>query len=219
MQKAGSAARPPRYRSGLGLGAATVVAADLRPVRLVPVRVLVELGRILDLVLREPDEDRLRVGVDPLDHARREHDLLPEDPRPRVDDDVAAADLVGRFVDLSDPAVGRFDRVTGEVGRAPSLLAVRPDLCRDHPASSRRLQAWATPIHPTQTGPTDRSSRGRSTPAAAPNILFKRGCGGMADAAGLGPVGASAPLEPPARVRRPLRVAMTARPGYALPTS
>src|SRR5215216_3167447 len=167
MQKAGCAARPPCYRNRAGLGAATVVAAELGPVRVVPIGLLVELRRVLDLVLREPDEDRLGVGIDPLDHACRQHDLLPEDPRAGVDDDVAAADLVGRLIDLPDPAVGRFDGVTGEVGRAPRLLAVRPDFCRSHPASSRRLQAWATPIHPTQTGPTDRKPRGRSTPPAA----------------------------------------------------
>src|SRR5215213_751795 len=96
-------------RAELAVRVAVVVRAELRAVPLLLVRVLVELGRVLDLVLASVDDNRLRIEVDALDHRGREHDLLAEDPRAGVDDDVARADVVGRLVDLADPAVGRLD--------------------------------------------------------------------------------------------------------------
>src|SRR5215213_8149617 len=88
---------------------ASVVAAEVRPIVLAQVRVLVELRRVLDLVLRPVDVHLLVGGVDPVDHTGREHDLLAEDPRAGVDNDVARADVVGRLVDLPDASVGRLD--------------------------------------------------------------------------------------------------------------
>src|SRR4030095_5712704 len=79
------------------------------------VALLVELRRVLDLVLRACDEDGLRVRIDVADHAGRQHDLLAEAPRARVDDDEAAAGFVGGLVDLADAAVGRLDLETGQV--------------------------------------------------------------------------------------------------------
>ena len=76
---------------------------------------LVEVRGVLDLVLGHPDVDKLGVGVDPLDHAGGDQALLAEDPRPGVDHDVGGSGLVGRFVDLADAAIGRFDLVAHEV--------------------------------------------------------------------------------------------------------
>src|SRR5436309_11481882 len=86
-----------------------VVARELAPVRLVAIATLVELGRVLDLVLRPADVDLAVVVVDAVDHTGRQHDLLAEDPRSGVDDDVARADVVRGLVDLADRAVDRLD--------------------------------------------------------------------------------------------------------------
>src|SRR6266576_5005475 len=88
---------------------ATVVVAELVAIALVPVPLLVELGRVLDLLLRQSDEEGLGVRIDVADHARRNHHFLAEDPRARVDDDEAAAGLVGRFVHLADVTVTSLD--------------------------------------------------------------------------------------------------------------
>src|SRR5687768_4210075 len=118
-------------------GGSVVVAADLVAVGLVAVPRLVELGRALDLVLRPLDEDRLRVEVDPLDDVGRQHDLLAEDPRAGVDDDVATRRVVRRLVDLPDAAVDRLDAEAGEiepaahVGTERAWVPVRPGIgCR-----------------------------------------------------------------------------------------
>src|SRR6266516_4529575 len=95
--------------------AGSVVARELGPVRLVAVPALVELGSALDLVLRPADVDLLVVTVDAIDHARRDHDLLAEDPRARVDDDVARANVVGRLVDLADRPVDRLDAEPSQI--------------------------------------------------------------------------------------------------------
>src|SRR5262245_19072814 len=68
--------------------AMTVVLAERIPVRLAAIHLLVELGCVHDLVLRQADEDRLCVELDVANHAGREHHLLAEDPRAGVDDDV-----------------------------------------------------------------------------------------------------------------------------------
>src|SRR5215207_7791687 len=82
-------------RSGV---AAAVVAAELGPVGRVAVAILVELGGVLDLVLRSVDEHRLRVQVDIADHAGRQHHLLAENPRTGVNDHVARTHLMASFV-------------------------------------------------------------------------------------------------------------------------
>jgi hypothetical protein len=41
-----------------------------------------------------------------LDDARRQENLLAEDPRAGVDDDVARADFIGGLINLSDPSGG-----------------------------------------------------------------------------------------------------------------
>src|SRR3954451_25012584 len=105
-----------------------VVGADLRAIPLLPVHALVELGRVLDLVLASVDDNRLRIEIDSLDHRGRKQDLLAEDPRAGVDDDVARADVVGSFVDLPDPAVSRLDLETGEVDPASHVHAKRVDV-------------------------------------------------------------------------------------------
>src|SRR5439155_18893934 len=94
---------------------AVVIAAKLVSIGLVAVRALVELGRVLDLVLREVDENRLRVGIEIPDHTGGKHHFLAEDPRPRVDDDEAPARLVGRFIDLADAAIARLDLESAQV--------------------------------------------------------------------------------------------------------
>src|SRR5436190_9670930 len=73
---------------GTKTAAAGVVVAELGPVDLARLRRLVERRRVPDLVLRPVDEYRLRIRVDPPDHARGHQHLLAEQPRARVDDDV-----------------------------------------------------------------------------------------------------------------------------------
>src|SRR5919199_6472056 len=70
---------------------------------------LVELRRVLDLVLRQVDEDRLRVGIELANEPCRKHHFLAEDPRTRIDHNEAPTRLVGRLVDLADAAVACLD--------------------------------------------------------------------------------------------------------------
>src|SRR6266542_4083101 len=70
-------------RRWTGSGAtAAVVGAELVPILLAEVPLLVELGCVLDLGLGQVDVDRLGVGIDLADHAGRKHHLLAEDPGP-----------------------------------------------------------------------------------------------------------------------------------------
>jgi len=82
-------------------------------------------------------------GVDPVDHTGREHDLLAEDPRAGVDNDVARADVVGRLVDLPDASVGRLDAEAREVDACPLVTPIGPDVGCRHRTSllSRRTSA------------------------------------------------------------------------------
>src|SRR4051794_25273529 len=131
-----SAAASHRHRAGPRLavpGAADgVVRADVPEVAVRRERVFVELGRVLDLVLRAVDEDLLLVAVHLVDHAGRDHDLLAEDPRAGVDDDVRATDLRGRGIDLADAAVERFDVETDQILDVPLAVGVRPHLWCAH---------------------------------------------------------------------------------------
>src|SRR5688572_24704180 len=83
--------RPSRTRLGqrsvphvlpVARAAGAVVAGHVVAVPIVHPHALVELRRVLDLILRAVDVDALLVRVDPVDRARREDDLLAEDPRP-----------------------------------------------------------------------------------------------------------------------------------------
>src|SRR5687767_11368578 len=89
--------------------ALAVVVAELGLVLNPGVPRLVELGRVLDLILCPVDEHATILEVHPVDHAGRQHDLLAEDPRAGVDDDVTATVLGGRLVNAADPAVERLD--------------------------------------------------------------------------------------------------------------
>src|SRR4029077_16471851 len=62
--------------------AATVVRTDLAAILLAAVVIRIELRRVLDLLLGPIGIDRLFLAIHTVDHARREHDLLPKDPRP-----------------------------------------------------------------------------------------------------------------------------------------
>jgi hypothetical protein len=73
-----------------------VVAAEFTSIALVAVAVLVELGCLLDLILRAVDKHRFRIEIDVRKETGREKDLLPEDPRAGIDDDVTAADPLRR---------------------------------------------------------------------------------------------------------------------------
>src|SRR4051794_9422813 len=111
--------------------ARAVVAAELVAVVLVAVPLVVELRRVLDLILRAVHEHRLGIEIEVTNDSGWEHHLLAEDPRARIDDDEAAAGLVGRLVDLADAAVECLDLETGQVdGR--SRAAERPDLSDRH---------------------------------------------------------------------------------------
>ncbi|CAD5951023.1 protein of unknown function [Streptomyces sp. KY75] len=106
---------------GVAVGSDATVAAVVLTRRAVEVRVadvlvLVELRGVLDLLLREVDVDLLVVGVDPAHRARREQDVLAEDPYAGVDHQVRGRDVVGVLVDLADAAVGRLNLVADQVG-------------------------------------------------------------------------------------------------------
>src|SRR5947208_16427533 len=118
---------------------AAVVAAELVAIRLVVEPLLVELRRVLDLVLRAVDEDRLSIRVDVTNQAGRDHQLLAEDPGTRVDDDEATADLPGRLVDLADLAVGRLDLEAGEIDIRRCLDGEGPHLEDRHYCTPLRL--------------------------------------------------------------------------------
>jgi hypothetical protein len=97
--------------------ACAVVRADLVVVTPVAEVLLpVELRGVLDLLLGEADGDLLLVRVDAHHRARREQDLLAEDPHTRVDHQVGVVDLVGVLVDLADTAVRRLDLESRQVG-------------------------------------------------------------------------------------------------------
>src|SRR5947208_9832266 len=118
---------------------AAVVAAELVAIRLVVEPLLVELRRVLDLVLRAVDEDRLRIRVDVTNQAGRDHQLLAEDPGTGVDDDEAAADLLGRLVDLAHLTVGRLDLEAGEVDVRRCFAREGPHLEDRHYCTPLRL--------------------------------------------------------------------------------
>src|SRR5438093_8101801 len=126
---------------------------DPVPVILGHVRPLVELRCRLDLVLGEPHVDLLVVEVDPRQGAGREEDLLPEDPRPGVDDEIRRADVVPRFIDVTDRSVRRFDVETLQIGHLWQDDLGRPevDLHALPPPRSSRGRLSDLPRHPFRT--------------------------------------------------------------------
>src|SRR5215207_2558368 len=110
-----------------------VVRAEPRSITLIELGRVV-FGRVLDLILRQADEDLLVIDVDPLDRPSRDDNLPAEDPRTGVDDDVGATGLGRRLIDLPDRAISRLN-VTAhqrlprsrEVGECPQI-GVRHDL-------------------------------------------------------------------------------------------
>src|SRR5664279_2219315 len=102
-----------------------VVAAERVAIRLILI-LLDEFGSVLDLVLGPVDVNDFCFAVDPIDHTGGQHDLLTEDPRPRIDDQPACAGLVVGVVDLTDVAVEGFDRISGQVATRGSLVGVSP---------------------------------------------------------------------------------------------
>src|ERR671924_1691772 len=130
--QASYAARTPSPLGRVAGPAWAVVTGQLVAIPVVSVLVLLELGRVLDLLLRPVHPHCLGLRVDSVDDPGRQHDLLAEDPRARVDDDVAGPDIVRRLVDLPDRAVRRLDRVAGEVCGSPCRLAVRPQVSSGH---------------------------------------------------------------------------------------
>src|SRR3954471_2322699 len=130
-----------------------VVVAHPRAVVVVAVRRLIELGRVLDLLLGLIDVDDFIVVIDPVDHAGRQQNLLAEDPRPRIDNDVAVADLVGRLIDLSDRSIDRLDTEAVEIATiiAPSVVSPYPDRRPIHRAHA------APPLREPSSYPPQRS--------------------------------------------------------------
>src|SRR4029453_3758439 len=97
----GAAPRPPPRVATLGSPshALVVVGVEAGAVLVVaPAAVRIELGRVLDLVLRHDHANLLPVQVDLLDRPGRDHDLTAEDPRTRVDHHGRTPHLVGQLV-------------------------------------------------------------------------------------------------------------------------
>jgi hypothetical protein len=78
-----------------------VVRPEPRPIALIELGRVV-LGRVLDLILRQGDEDLLVIDVDPPDRPSWDDNLSTEDPRTGVDDDVGATGIGRRLIDLPD---------------------------------------------------------------------------------------------------------------------
>src|SRR5918994_1176668 len=78
-----------------------VVRSQPRPVIVVELHGI-ELRRVLDLILRQADEDRLIIDVDPLNRPGRYSDLSTENPRTGIYDKVSAAGLLRSLIDLPD---------------------------------------------------------------------------------------------------------------------
>src|SRR4026209_794062 len=120
--------------------AVPVVRPEPPAIALVAYERIVELGRILDLVLRAIDEDLLLVVVGVPNHSGRKHDLFAEDPRTGVDNDVRRPSVVRRFVDLADRTVQRFDAVADDVRPtrrcAERRVPIRPYISVLHETSS-----------------------------------------------------------------------------------
>src|SRR6185369_14166760 len=81
------------------------------------------------------DVDLLLVLVDALHDPRRDHALLPEDPKPGVDHEATRRLFGSGLVDLSDVSVRCFDvesrhvgQVSGAAGRSEDVDAIRIDL-------------------------------------------------------------------------------------------
>src|SRR5688500_11723960 len=109
---------------------ATVIIADSVAVGGFVVAALVKLGGILNLVLCQIDVDLPSVGVEAIDGAGGQEHLLAEDPRPRIDHDVAGSDLIGRLIHCANPAVGTFYVIADEIDAAlrchARLLSIAP---------------------------------------------------------------------------------------------
>src|ERR671922_542713 len=110
--------------------ARAVIATELVSIARVGEPLLVELGRVLDLILGAIDEHRLGVEIDVADHTRRQHHLLAEDPRPCVDDDEASTGIVGCAVDLPDAPVESLDGEAGQIALRDRCAAVGPQIGR-----------------------------------------------------------------------------------------
>ncbi len=103
-----------------------------------------ELRGVLDLFPGQPDPDPLLLHIDTGDGTRGEEDLLAEDPRAGVHDQIGRSRLVGVLVDLSDAAVGRLHPVAGQVHVRDAVNgdAVGPDVLRhDWNSSLHRSRA------------------------------------------------------------------------------
>src|ERR671918_2093050 len=92
-----------------------VVGTQALPIVIVVGEHLVELGRVLDLILRPVDVDLLLGCVDPLDDTCRQHDLAAEDPRPGVDHEVRRPALIRGLVDPTDIAVNCGNLEAGQI--------------------------------------------------------------------------------------------------------
>src|SRR5439155_21496671 len=90
--------------------AGPVVAAELLAITRLGSPNGVVLGRVLDLVLGALHVDARLVEVDRVDHPGGQQHLPAEDTWTGVDDDVAAADVVARLMDLADLSIDGVHR-------------------------------------------------------------------------------------------------------------
>src|SRR5215204_3310927 len=135
--------RPSAPRNGSGLEAA-VVAAELVAVRGVAVPGLVEFRRVLDLVLVTSDVDLLVIGIDPIDDSGGQHHLFAQNPRARVDDDVARPDPPHRRAPPPDRLATRRNSARVAGGSREAALSGWP--------TAYRVQAESTSADPSRRG-------------------------------------------------------------------
>src|SRR5450631_1536647 len=113
----------------------SVVATKLVAIRLLLVPTFVELGSVLDLFLGAVDVNYLVFAVYPGDHTGRQHDLLAEDPWPRINDQPACARLVVGPGNLTNTPILGFDRPPGQIPIDGSLIGVPPHVYSTHQPS------------------------------------------------------------------------------------
>src|SRR5918994_4532888 len=105
------------------------------------------------MILRQADEDRLIIDVDPLNRPGRYYDLPTENPRTGIYDKVSAAGLLGSLIDLPDRAISRLN-VTADkrLPRCLHVRGVRPQIRMRHQRHLLRVPLRASHTHGPEKG-------------------------------------------------------------------
>src|SRR5829696_20875 len=134
---------------GLQVEEGAVVGPNVLAVGLLTLPFGVVVGGLTDLVLGEVDVDLAGLVVDPVDDPGRQHALFAEDPEAGIDDDVAAADVVGGGIEVADGAVSSDDLEADQVrGFRPGGVSPAPEVSH---GAALRWYAHSTHLQPLFT--------------------------------------------------------------------